>query len=132
MVEDLDGAGAAARQAGLQPGDVVIAVDGQPVDYVSQLQEKVAFRRAGETVALEVARKGGARATVRVPLQAVRDRTADAGPAGRHRPVLGANALAMTRASRFRAITMKIRTRAADQARAMEGSAAVGEVGDTI
>ncbi len=75
VVQDLDATGAAARAAGLQSGDVIIAVDGQPVEYVSQLQERVAFRAPGATVALEVARKGGARATVRVPLQSVADRS---------------------------------------------------------
>jgi len=72
LVQDLE-ANSPARRAGLQPGDVIVAVDGTPVDYVSQLQERVAFRKAGTVVALEVARKGGARATVRVPLQAVTD-----------------------------------------------------------
>ncbi|GJG86115.1 peptidase S1 [Gemmatimonadetes bacterium T265] len=74
LVEDFPDAGSPARRAGLQQGDVIVAVDGQQVDYVSQLQEKVAFRKAGEMVALDVARKGGARATVRVPLQTVSDR----------------------------------------------------------
>ena len=78
LVEDFPDAASPARTAGLQAGDVIVAVDGQPVDYVSQLQERVAFRRAGETVALDVARKGGARTTVRVPLQAVTDRGATA------------------------------------------------------
>jgi serine protease Do len=36
---------------------------------VAQLQEAIAFRKPGETVEVEVARKGGQRATFRVPLQ---------------------------------------------------------------
>jgi serine protease Do len=72
LVQDLEPS-SPARRGGLQPGDVIVAVDGTPVDYVSQLQERVAFRKPGEVVALEVARKGGARATVRVTLQAVAD-----------------------------------------------------------
>ena len=74
LVQDFPDADSPARRAGLQAGDVIVGVDGQQVDYVSQLQERVAFRKAGETVALDVARKGGARTTVRVPLQAVTDR----------------------------------------------------------
>src|SRR6266404_6542552 len=32
-----------AKKAGIQPGDVIIAVDGQPVDNTPQLQQRVAF-----------------------------------------------------------------------------------------
>jgi serine protease Do len=49
---------------------VILSVDGKRVDYVGQLQEQIAFRRAGDVVSLEVARKGGARTTIRVPVQA--------------------------------------------------------------
>src|SRR5207247_888633 len=38
-----------ARKAGIQPGDVIIAVDGQPVDNTPQLQQRVAFKKPGET-----------------------------------------------------------------------------------
>jgi serine protease Do len=55
----------------LQPGDVIIAVARRRVDYVAQLQEAIAFRKPGETVEVEVARKGGQRATIHVPLQRV-------------------------------------------------------------
>ncbi|MDZ4259851.1 MAG: trypsin-like peptidase domain-containing protein [Gemmatimonadales bacterium] len=48
-----------AKRAGLEPGDVIVAVDGVPVQYVAQLQQLVGFRRAGEEVRLEVARKSG-------------------------------------------------------------------------
>ena len=86
LVQDLDES-SPARRAGLQPGDVIVAVDGRPVEYVSQLQERVAFRKPGEAVTLEVARKGGARATVRVTLQAVTDQTpAAAGGDAREEP----------------------------------------------
>jgi len=78
LVQDFADAESPARRAGLQAGDVIVAVGGQPVDYVGQLQERVAFRTPGATVALDVARKGGARATVRVPLQGVSDRGATA------------------------------------------------------
>jgi serine protease Do len=71
LVQDYADADSPARRAGLQPGDVIIAVDGHQVNYVAQLQEAIAFRKPGDVVTLEVARKGGARATVRVPLQSV-------------------------------------------------------------
>ncbi|HEV8598294.1 MAG TPA: trypsin-like peptidase domain-containing protein [Gemmatimonadales bacterium] len=57
-----------AKQAGLVEGDVILAIDGRNVDYVSQLQQIVGFRHPGETVKVEVARKGGERRTVSVRL----------------------------------------------------------------
>ena len=82
LVQDFGSEDSPARRAGLQPGDVIISVGGRPVDYVAQLQEAIAFRKPGETVEVEVARKGGQRATIRVPLQRVPDaRTASAGSA---------------------------------------------------
>ena len=68
LVQDVTD-GSPAKAAGVQPGDVIVALDGQPVDYVGQLQERVAFRQPGETVSVEVARKGGERKTLRVRLQ---------------------------------------------------------------
>src|SRR5256714_7053185 len=59
-----------AKRAGLQEGDVVIAIDGQPVESVSQLQQRVGFKKPGETVQVTVARKGGARKTIPVKLTA--------------------------------------------------------------
>jgi serine protease Do len=70
LVQDFGNEDSPARRAGLQPGDVIISVDGHPVDYVAQLQEAIAFRKPGETVEVEVARKGGQRATFRIPLAA--------------------------------------------------------------
>src|SRR5918998_1756757 len=58
-----------ARKAGIEPGDIIIAVDGKPVEYVGQLQQQVGFRKAGEKVKVEVARKGGVRKTYEVRLQ---------------------------------------------------------------
>ena len=59
----------AAKKAGMQEGDVIVAVDGKPVAYVAQLQELIAFRKPGDVATIEVARKGGQHATVKVPLQ---------------------------------------------------------------
>jgi serine protease Do len=60
-----------AQKAGMEPGDIIVAVDGKPVEYVGQLQQQIAFRRAGETVKVEVARKGGVRKTLGVRLEEV-------------------------------------------------------------
>src|SRR5438876_8253436 len=61
---------APAKRAGLQEGDVIIAIDGQPVESVAQLQQRVGFKKPGETVQVTVARKGGARKTIPVRLTA--------------------------------------------------------------
>src|SRR5687767_6008935 len=55
----------------MEPGDIIVSVDGEPVEYVGQLQQQVAFRKAGEMVKVEVARKGGVRKTLEVRLQEV-------------------------------------------------------------
>ena len=81
LVEDFGGADSPAQKAGMQPGDVIVAVDGKPVQYVAQLQELIAFRKPGDVVTVEVARKGGQHATLRVPLQRVGGATAESTPA---------------------------------------------------
>src|SRR3954451_6374482 len=60
-----------AKKAGMQPGDIIVAVDGKPIEYVGQLQQQIAFRKAGEAVKVEVARKGGVRKTLEVRLQEI-------------------------------------------------------------
>src|SRR6266702_4749219 len=57
-----------ARKDGIQPGDVIVAVDGQPVDNTPQLQQRVAFKKPGETVEVTVLRQGGEKKTVTVRL----------------------------------------------------------------
>ena len=57
-----------ARKAGIQPGDVIIAVDSQAVDNTPQLQQRVAFKKPGETVEVTVLRQGGEKKTVTVRL----------------------------------------------------------------
>jgi serine protease Do len=69
-VEDFTGADSPARRAGIDSGDVILSVDGRPVEYVAQLQQEVGFRKPGETVRVEVARKGGVRRTFNVRLSA--------------------------------------------------------------
>jgi len=78
LVQDFPSADSPAKRAGLEAGDVIISVGGHNVDYVAQLQEAIAFKKPGETVDVEVARKGGARAILHIPLQKVPEaRTAD-------------------------------------------------------
>jgi serine protease Do len=60
-----------ARKAGMEAGDIIVAVDGKPIEYVGQLQQQIAFRKAGESVKVEVARKGGVRKTLNVRLQEI-------------------------------------------------------------
>jgi serine protease Do len=69
-VENFSSDRAPAKQAGVVPGDIIVSVDGQPVEYTAQLQQLVGFRRPGEVVKLEVARKGGVRKLYDVRLMA--------------------------------------------------------------
>ena len=59
-----------AQRAGLELGDVIVELDGQPVDYVAQLQQRVGFKKPGEPVAVTVLRQGGVRKTFNVRLTA--------------------------------------------------------------
>ncbi|MFN8654021.1 MAG: trypsin-like peptidase domain-containing protein [Gemmatimonadales bacterium] len=77
VIEDLGEDDSPARKAGLEQGDVIVAVDGAPVDYVSQVQQAIAFRRPGDAVRIDVMRKGGVRRTVAVRVQAAPEGTAE-------------------------------------------------------
>jgi serine protease Do len=56
-----------AREAGLQMGDVITTVDGQPIEDAGDLMERVARKRPGEDVRLDVVRYGDRRTfTVRL------------------------------------------------------------------
>ncbi len=68
-----------AAKAGILPGDVIISINGKPVQRVGQLQQEVGFRTPGEQVQVEVARKGGIRKTYSVRLQALSSALASAG-----------------------------------------------------
>ncbi|HEY6222626.1 MAG TPA: PDZ domain-containing protein [Gemmatimonadales bacterium] len=57
-----------APRSGLELGDIFVALDGKPVRYVAQFQQAITFSKPGETVALTVQRRGGARETVHVTL----------------------------------------------------------------
>jgi len=92
VIEDVGEADSPARRAGLEQGDVIVAVDSTQVEYVSQVQQAIAFRRPGETVRVDVMRKGGVRRTLKVTLEEApievaknasdRDRSEDAAPHG--------------------------------------------------
>jgi serine protease Do len=66
VLSDVTPGGAAAR-AGLQPGDVVLALDGKPMENGRQLRINIYTRAAGEQVALEI-RRGTRTLSVRVPV----------------------------------------------------------------
>ena len=57
-----------AKRAGIQPGDVIVALDGKRVDYVAQLQQAVRYKKPGDEVEVTVQRKGGERKTFKVQL----------------------------------------------------------------
>ena len=73
VVKDIPSDDSPAKAAGIQPGDVIIAVDGKPVERVGQLQQVIGFRKPGDVVKVEVARKGGVRKTFDVKLQPLND-----------------------------------------------------------
>jgi serine protease Do len=53
--------GMPAARAGLEPGDVILAVDGEPVADSAVLSRLIASRKPGERVKLELLRKGETR-----------------------------------------------------------------------
>ncbi|MBI1967667.1 MAG: trypsin-like peptidase domain-containing protein [Gemmatimonadetes bacterium] len=73
VVQDFipDASASPAGRAGVQQGDVIVALDGQPVEYVAQLQQRVGFKKPGEAVRVTVLRPGGERREYTVRLAAV-------------------------------------------------------------
>jgi S1-C subfamily serine protease len=63
-------AGGPADGAGLQPGDVIVALDGQAVTHLPDLFVGLRSRAPGDRVDVTVARDGGTRETVAVTLGA--------------------------------------------------------------
>jgi Do/DeqQ family serine protease len=80
--------GGPADRAGLQPGDVIVAADGAPVNDEGALNFSAATHRAGETVRLSVRHAGAAR-TVEVRLE-----SPPASPARDERTLTGRQPLA--------------------------------------
>jgi serine protease Do len=74
-IQDWSGEDSPARAAGLQRGDIIISIDGEPVNYTGQLQQRVGFKAVGETVQVEVARQGGVRRTYNVRTVSAEDRS---------------------------------------------------------
>jgi serine protease Do len=64
IVSDVDSAGPAAR-AGVQPGDIIVSLDGKPMENGRQLQVNFYTRTIGQTVLLQILR-GGQPLTLRV------------------------------------------------------------------
>jgi serine protease Do len=69
-VHDFTSAESPAKKAGIEQGDVIVALDGQPVEYTAQLQQRVGFKKPGETVEVTVLRNGGDKKTLKVRLAA--------------------------------------------------------------
>jgi len=61
--------GGPAEQAGLQAGDIITSIEGQPVNYPADITNALASMRPGDQVELDVSRQGQA-ATVTVTLAA--------------------------------------------------------------
>jgi serine protease Do len=74
VVNDYSTEESPAKKAGIQIGDVIVALDGKPVEYVAQLQQIVGFKKPGDRVEVTVLRKGGERHTVTVTLGARDDK----------------------------------------------------------
>jgi S1-C subfamily serine protease len=60
-------AGGPAAAAGIRPGDIIVSVAGHRTDSVTALQEVLATRKPGDTVAVVVSR-GGRQSTIEVTL----------------------------------------------------------------
>src|SRR6266480_1664737 len=86
VVNDYSGDDSPAKRAGIQAGDVIVAVDGQSIESVAQLQQRVGFKKPGETVQVSVARKGGARKTIPVRLTAAPGDESETADANDERP----------------------------------------------
>jgi serine protease Do len=59
-----------AKRAGILEGDIITSVDGQGIESVAQLQQRVGFKKPGDVVQVTVVRKGGVKKTIPVRLTA--------------------------------------------------------------
>jgi S1-C subfamily serine protease len=60
-------AGGPAAQAGVRPEDIVVALDGQPVEAISDMQRVLTGDRAGRTIEAQLVRGGEVLALAVVP-----------------------------------------------------------------
>jgi len=70
VVRDYTNDESPAKRAGIQPGDVIVAVEGHPVQSVPQLQQRVGFKKPGDVVQVTFVRGGGRQQTLPVRLSA--------------------------------------------------------------
>src|SRR5882762_134397 len=70
VINELIGDESPGKRAGVEPGDVVVGVDGQPVQSVPQLQQRVGFKKPGDVVQVTFVRGGGRQQTLPVRLSA--------------------------------------------------------------
>ena len=78
-----------AKSAGLEPGDVIVAVEGQPVDRVGTLQRIVRSKKPGDVVSVDIVRFGD-RKNFRVRLAEAPTESAVLADAGSNRKADGA------------------------------------------
>jgi predicted metalloprotease with PDZ domain len=80
-------AGTAADEAGLRPGDLVVATDGEPLSGPASLPRRLSRHRPGDTVRLEVLRDGRLLgATLRLPAVEEGSSAPPASPPARQAP----------------------------------------------
>jgi serine protease Do len=58
LVQDFGFENSPAERGGLRPGDVIVAVQGQPVTRTNELQRRVAAHSPGDRVTLDIFRRG--------------------------------------------------------------------------
>ncbi|KAF0809312.1 serine protease [Alcanivorax sp. S71-1-4] len=73
----------AASEAGLQPGDIVTAVDGKPITRAADLRNRVGLSPVGEQVRLDIVRDGKPRQVVAV-IRETGGQTADGNAVSEH------------------------------------------------
>lgn len=76
--------GSSADQAGLQPGDVITAVNGDPVEKAQQLQNKVGLSPVGQEIELSIQRDGQSKTVVAEITEPEKGSTSSGGDISRH------------------------------------------------
>jgi serine protease Do len=85
VIEDYSSASSPAKAAGLQVGDVIVALNDTAIDHVAQLQTMVGFKHPGEVVHVQAVRAGGQTHTYDVRLAAAGADSAQVASAGEGR-----------------------------------------------